>query len=356
MAFILLSRDGTEVRLLDSAVFDTRHQALNALARGGGIVDSDEVFVVDLDSATPVIIMPQQQSPAPVVVEEVATPEYVEDAETAPEVETAPEFETAPEVEEDASEETPEVETSAGAWEAPEAQPIADRPVEDEPVDLTDAIRRATGALESAGIVAPESVAASPAELAAAVEDLFSADEAVPVAEEERIVHTDVSELEEVEELPVAPVEEIAPSAWPWDVSLDATPEPPPPPIAETTDLPGYVPDPFEEPAKDVEDLVHGDGGDETIALSRPVIMGSYDIPEDAAVVEEPARDEEAVSSAQPAEAGEPAAESAAAPAYEPGGSDIAELTCDECVYLNTCPKKGESDPSSCGSFQWKSV
>lgn len=42
--------------------------------------------------------------------------------------------------------------------------------------------------------------------------------------------------------------------------------------------------------------------------------------------------------------------------AYEAGGSDITELTCDDCIYLNTCPKKGESDPTSCGSFQWKSV
>jgi hypothetical protein len=42
--------------------------------------------------------------------------------------------------------------------------------------------------------------------------------------------------------------------------------------------------------------------------------------------------------------------------AYAAGGSDITELTCEDCIYLNTCPKKDESDPSSCGSFQWKSI
>ncbi len=45
------------------------------------------------------------------------------------------------------------------------------------------------------------------------------------------------------------------------------------------------------------------------------------------------------------------------APGFEGGDSDIADLTCEDCVYMNTCPKieKGESDPASCGSFQWKS-
>jgi hypothetical protein len=42
-------------------------------------------------------------------------------------------------------------------------------------------------------------------------------------------------------------------------------------------------------------------------------------------------------------------------PGFEGGSSDIADLTCDDCVYMNTCPKVGDSDPASCGSFQWKS-
>jgi hypothetical protein len=43
-------------------------------------------------------------------------------------------------------------------------------------------------------------------------------------------------------------------------------------------------------------------------------------------------------------------------PAYEPGADlDLSRYTCDDCVYVNTCPKVGESLPAQCGSFQWRS-
>jgi hypothetical protein len=42
--------------------------------------------------------------------------------------------------------------------------------------------------------------------------------------------------------------------------------------------------------------------------------------------------------------------------AYEPGGLDIAAYTCDDCVYVETCPKARQEGPATCGSFQWKSV
>jgi hypothetical protein len=41
---------------------------------------------------------------------------------------------------------------------------------------------------------------------------------------------------------------------------------------------------------------------------------------------------------------------------YEPGGLDIATYTCDDCVYVETCPKAKQDGPATCGSFQWKSV
>jgi len=34
--------------------------------------------------------------------------------------------------------------------------------------------------------------------------------------------------------------------------------------------------------------------------------------------------------------------------------AEIAAMSCDDCVYVTTCPNKDERDPSSCGSFQWK--
>jgi hypothetical protein len=42
--------------------------------------------------------------------------------------------------------------------------------------------------------------------------------------------------------------------------------------------------------------------------------------------------------------------------AYEPGRLDIAAYTCDDCVYVDTCPKARQDGPATCGSFQWKSV
>jgi hypothetical protein len=33
---------------------------------------------------------------------------------------------------------------------------------------------------------------------------------------------------------------------------------------------------------------------------------------------------------------------------------DIASMTCDDCVYAETCPNRGQMLPTSCGSFQWK--
>ncbi len=368
MAFILLSRDGSEVRLLDPAVFETRQQALSAIARNGSLADTEEVFVVDLDAATPVLIVPQHtpaslepEAPAEVAPEpdaaagawETPEPVVVEPVDVEPAAVPVDEPEAEPVIEIDEPEVEPVIEIDEPEVEI-EPEPEAEND------DLADAIRRAAGALESTGIVAPESVPAAPVAL----------DEA-PTAEPS----------------PVPPAEQVteqAPASWPWDMSTDATPEPAPAPESEDLDAPDeesfepvsaeveepapvYVPDPFEEPARDVEDLVHGDGGDETIALSRPVIMGAYSSTDGpvAERIEAPTDDAEEptgllddlqdiaertaddpVSEEEPSESG----------AYEPGASDIAELTCDECVYLNTCPKKGESDPSSCGSFQWKTV
>ena len=66
----------------------------------------------------------------------------------------------------------------------------------------------------------------------------------------------------------------------------------------------------------------------------------------------EPAGEPETPQAPEPA--GDPAP--AEAKAYEPGELDISAYTCDDCVYLGTCPKYHQDGPSTCGSFQWKSV
>ena len=43
--------------------------------------------------------------------------------------------------------------------------------------------------------------------------------------------------------------------------------------------------------------------------------------------------------------------------AYEPAGDlSLADYTCGDCIYSNTCPKVNESTPAECGSFQWKAL
>ena len=34
--------------------------------------------------------------------------------------------------------------------------------------------------------------------------------------------------------------------------------------------------------------------------------------------------------------------------------SPLSAYTCDDCVYVDTCPNKDERRPEDCGSFQWK--
>ena len=42
------------------------------------------------------------------------------------------------------------------------------------------------------------------------------------------------------------------------------------------------------------------------------------------------------------------------AKAYEPGELALDSYTCDDCVYVNTCPKHHQDKPATCGSFQWR--
>lgn len=42
--------------------------------------------------------------------------------------------------------------------------------------------------------------------------------------------------------------------------------------------------------------------------------------------------------------------------AYSHSGIDMNAYTCQDCVYVGTCPKANDDSPATCGSFQWKSV
>jgi hypothetical protein len=126
-------------------------------------------------------------------------------------------------------------------------------------------------------------------------------------------------------------------SAWPWEARDPASethatvtelgfPETPvaQDPAAETPDaVPVYVPVGIEEP------------GLEEISLLTPAEPAPFEESPDPGTMD---------------------SDQAPAKAYEPGELDISAYTCDDCVYVETCPKNHQEGPASCGSFQWKPV
>jgi hypothetical protein len=334
MAFFIVERETADgrLRLPVSGTFATREEALASLsaavASGDATVTGGQVYVVDLDSAVPVLVMPA--APAP-------TPDDEEEAELVPE----------------AGAET--VDAGAGA-------------------SLADALKRATSSLEESGIRAPESIGAHE-DGSDNTEDVGAAEEAIEetgddaeevdesqvaaqafIAPELRdlpaasVVAEPMSSIPEAEAAPIveasgedeaAAVEEPAgaPTEWPWANVEDFSPE--------------------GEDARDFEAETATDEPDTLIAsappmgedayLPRPVILGDYGdgaaedapvIPEESAPDEDESEDERAV----------------AEPGYEASGSlDMSAYTCSDCIYSNTCPKVGEVTPAECGTFQWRS-
>ncbi|MDO8986687.1 MAG: hypothetical protein Q7V14_00485, partial [Coriobacteriia bacterium] len=51
-----------------------------------------------------------------------------------------------------------------------------------------------------------------------------------------------------------------------------------------------------------------------------------------------------------------PALTAEAAGVPHTAGSPTEGLTCDDCVYVNTCPNQEGLDPATCGNFQWKTA
>lgn len=144
---------------------------------------------------------------------------------------------------------------------------------------------------------------------------------------------------------------------------------------AVTDDLRAAI-DALDEPAVAespliVPSLIEG----EDAYLPRPVILGDYDDEpvsidegdtplsvevietgtDEGSVIEEPSAVRaitDAVSEAAPES---PLGVDPFAAAYEPVRElDLGDYTCEDCIYINTCPKVGQSTPAECGSFQWK--
>ena len=386
MGFFLLGRgrEAGELRLISTEVFAGRSEAIEALTRLSGEPEFEhrdaEVFVLDLDTGMPVVLV---ASAAPVAAEPVIEAPIAEEPEVAD-----------------------EPKADAGVWEAP-IEPID---------DLAGALKRAAGALESEGIVAPESI--GPAEVAEAeaepepdtIEDVLdqpwlaetgepAADDSAPVLknaldleqefepvvapaaepvvepEPEPVVEPEpepepTTIVAEIETEPISP--EGADAAWPWDTAsapaseqpssadestgVEDAPEETPAPVdallAESAPADGstFVPDPFEEPATDPGDYIKVQIGDDSSSMGRTVVMGAY--AEETAGEPEPdtAPGTDTEIDSMLADLGR-VGDAGGSP-----GSDLADLTCEDCVYVNTCPNKEGLDPSKCGNFQWRSV
>lgn len=361
MSFFVIgrSKDTGALRLVSDETFSTRKDAVDALARM--TIDDDldsEAYVADLEAATPVFVVARAaRHEAPTAEPEAAVasePEPIPAEDLAEDVETQPqdgatvdEEETLPteqslaqgeaieSPEEEALEApdmTAEPSESASTFEAPAEEPGVEEPA------LADVLKRAATTLEDEGIVVPESVGPAPS------------------------AETPAAAAEEGAEAPEAP--EGAAESWPWENagSPDAA-------------QPAYVPDPLEEPAVDASTIVYAKGDEESVELSKPVYMGAYD---ETPTQIEPGLDQIAPQAPQAAPAAPDPSDAGplpvsggiigdleiepqlAAPRTETAGftaestTAADNLSCEDCVYQNTCPNKDELTPGSCGSFQWK--
>lgn len=385
--FVVLRRADAALSIPLPEAFPTREAAISALSAAsssGSIVLDGEVFIADLGTAVPVLIMqPAAAASAPA---EVEAPEIAEPPAEEPGI-------------------LDEVEAEAAYAEYSPLEGLTDEST------LAAALKRAATSLEDEGIVAPDSIESAPEEAAAE-----AAESAAP-------------ESESAEQ-----PEPAAEQSWPWanveaytgpegdaadDDQVSEESSEADEPLAEATPPAedGAIAEAVAEPlgvAEDVEPQIAGDlyeladtsaapiaddapiitsaplAGEEAY-VPRPVILGDYaDAP--ATVIEEPEPSPELEEPEEPAPAselvhasgqdleveealepeeptlGEPSddagddlsalvAEATAMGGYEAAGElNLAEYTCQDCVYANTCPKVGEASPADCGSFQWRSA
>lgn len=351
MAFFVLDKDVTTgvLRLPVNGTFATREEALGALsaaiAAGTATVEG-QVFVADLESAVPVLVMPTAPASAVDSAANTVTAES-EPGAVEPGLEPGPESE--PGVIEPAAAVLEVVEPADGAGTTPVGAPGGDT--------LAEALKRAATSLEGEGIVAPESISAG---------DFSFEDEVIeeprvgeggsdtePASTEHAAFAAVAGSMATEDERPREVLE--APVDWPWAnvVAFTETDEPEPEEAASD----GVEPDgsAVEPVALDEPDtlITSAPPMGEDAYLPRPVILGDYtDAPEPASG-EAPGSDATGSSAEDDVE---PVVEAAPEMAYEPTGElDLSAYTCNDCVYSNTCPKVGEVTPADCGTFQWRS-
>jgi len=331
MGFCLLRRDGDTVALIVSSIFETRADALAEVARlsaGEGLA-ADEVFMVDIDAAVPVLIVAPPSAEPPVEAEADKT---VEEQPQAAELSSSSEDAEGPEPA------VVEVEAAIAEAVLEHAEEQAAEPPA-EPPDLVEPSDERPSAPSWPWDVTESDVDEEPAAEVVGTQEVPAkpeTDAAEPVLVEPE------TEAPEALTPDVTGALEVPDEAEPTAVEpASITGEAPPVASADSTAEEADIPDEVSGLLADLEEIVP------TVpAPSEPAAAFSATPPLSPAEEDVPTGPKEA----------EPAVPEQPVKVYEPGTSDLTEMTCDDCIYLNTCPKKDESDPSNCGSFQWKSI
>lgn len=408
MAYFVVERskeDGTLVIPLPGA-YETRDAAIAALSAAtasGAVGLQGEVFIADLGTAVPVLVMPSAPAASAVPAEPaVAAPEpgpepepepvEVDDRAALQDVVAEAAEPPAEEAEQPGELDEAGADSAFAAWE-----PLSEMTGAES--TLADALKRAATSLEEEGIVAPESIVSG---------------------DEGEIEATEADELDVTVTSVDATADETA--AWPWanveayEIKVDAEEVAVVDDEADTADVgaatsadtpaePELMADGGQLAEAASEEVVPEEQaiitsapaeGEETY-VPKPVILGDYPDTPATFLAEEPAGPEEAPASVatleeeptgpaadleedivadgpfdavaavaqslEPAES--PAQEDAVAGddapvvpeiGYEATGElKLDEYTCQDCVYSNTCPKVGQTAPADCGSFQWRS-
>jgi hypothetical protein len=315
----------------------------------------------------PVVIADQTGAEEPVAEELTEPPAEAEPAEEPQAVEETPELAA------EANEEAAASEEVEGETETP-----AQVETESETDDLREALLRTAEHMTAEGVIPLESVGLEPeveSEAAAQTEEtpesIAGAEipEAAELAEEPEATEA-LPKTEQVETVQPASEEGAdtqteTVSEWPWNAPAEPRPEEDSavsPDIATVYEALEEPHEAIEEPAAAAEPEAGAEALVEPVTEARESMSAAGEAGEDSDFIldldaiepvalegDEASREEEAPVPAEgPASAQDEAAVEAA---YS---SPLTDYTCEDCVYVETCPNRDQRAPKDCGSFQWK--